>query len=70
MKLGELTGIHVFGADGYVCMGQQVVNPRTLFFSLPYIQWYATNCYMQEAMTGSAPKPIQVYHQGYKGSDP
>jgi hypothetical protein len=25
---------------------------------------------MQEAVTGSAPKPIQLYHQGYKGSDP
>jgi hypothetical protein len=25
---------------------------------------------MQEAVTSSAPKPIQLYHQGYKGSDP
>jgi hypothetical protein len=37
-EVRELTGIHAFGADGYVCMGQQVVNPHTLFFSLPYIQ--------------------------------
>jgi hypothetical protein len=25
---------------------------------------------MQEAVTGSTPKPIQLYRQGYKGSDP
>jgi hypothetical protein len=25
---------------------------------------------MQEAVTGSGPKPIQLYRQGYKGSDP
>jgi hypothetical protein len=25
---------------------------------------------MQEAVTGSAPKPIQLYRQVYKGSDP
>jgi hypothetical protein len=25
---------------------------------------------MQEVVTGSAPKPIQLYHQGYMGSDP
>jgi hypothetical protein len=27
-KSGELTGTHTFGADGNVCMGQQVVNPH------------------------------------------
>jgi hypothetical protein len=27
-KLGELTGTHAFGTDGYVHMGQRVVNPR------------------------------------------
>jgi hypothetical protein len=25
---------------------------------------------MQEAVIDSAPKPIQLYHQGYKGLDP
>jgi hypothetical protein len=25
---------------------------------------------MQKVVIGSAPKPIQLYHQGYKGSDP
>jgi hypothetical protein len=25
---------------------------------------------MQEIEIGSAPKPIQLFHQGYKGSDP
>jgi hypothetical protein len=25
---------------------------------------------MQKAITGFASKPIQLYHQGYKGSDP
>jgi hypothetical protein len=25
---------------------------------------------MQEAETGSLPKPIALFHQGYKGSDP
>jgi hypothetical protein len=25
---------------------------------------------MQEDKTGSAPKPIQLYRQGYKGLDP
>jgi hypothetical protein len=25
---------------------------------------------MQEVVTGSAPKPIQLYRRGYKGSDP
>jgi hypothetical protein len=25
---------------------------------------------MQEAVTDSGPKPIQLYRQGYKGSDP
>jgi hypothetical protein len=25
---------------------------------------------MQETETGSAPKPIQLFRQGYKGSDP
>jgi hypothetical protein len=25
---------------------------------------------MQQAVIGSAPKPIQLYRQGYKGSDP
>jgi hypothetical protein len=25
---------------------------------------------MQEAETGSVPKPIQLYRQGYKGSNP
>jgi hypothetical protein len=33
----EVTRTHAFGADGYFCMGQQVVNP-CVFFSLPYIQ--------------------------------
>jgi hypothetical protein len=27
-KSGELTETHTFGANGYVHMGQQVVNPR------------------------------------------
>jgi hypothetical protein len=27
-KSGELTRTHVFGADGYVCMGQRVLNPH------------------------------------------
>jgi hypothetical protein len=36
-KSGELTGTHVFGVDGYVRMGQQVVNPCIYSFSLPYI---------------------------------
>ena len=27
-KSGELTGTHVFGVDGYVCMGQRMVNPH------------------------------------------
>jgi hypothetical protein len=27
-KSRELTGTHTFGADGYICMGQRVVNPR------------------------------------------
>jgi hypothetical protein len=27
-KSGELTGRHAFGADGYVRMGQRVVNPH------------------------------------------
>jgi hypothetical protein len=27
-KLGELIGAHAFGADGYVRMGQRVINPR------------------------------------------
>jgi hypothetical protein len=27
-KLRELTGTQVFGADGYVCMGQRIVNPH------------------------------------------
>jgi hypothetical protein len=31
-KLGELTGTHAFGADGYVHMGQRVVNPCIIFF--------------------------------------
>jgi hypothetical protein len=43
-------------------MVQQMVNPN--------IQWYATNCYMQESETGSTPKPIQLFRQGYNGSDP
>jgi hypothetical protein len=34
------------------------------------MQWYATNCYMQEAEIGSLPKPIHLFHQGYKGLDP
>jgi hypothetical protein len=34
------------------------------------MQWYATNCYMQEAETGSLPKRIDLFHQGCKGSDP
>jgi hypothetical protein len=25
---------------------------------------------MQEVETGSLPKPIHMFHQGYKGSDP
>jgi hypothetical protein len=25
---------------------------------------------MYEAVIGSAPRPIQLFHQGYKGSDP
>jgi hypothetical protein len=32
-KLEELTTPHTFGANGYVCMGQQVVNPHIYFFS-------------------------------------
>jgi hypothetical protein len=31
-KSGELTETHVFGADGYVRMGQRMVNPH-IFFS-------------------------------------
>jgi hypothetical protein len=31
-KSEELTGTHAFGADGYVCMGQRVVNPLIYFF--------------------------------------
>jgi hypothetical protein len=31
-KSRELTRTHAFGADGYVCMGQQMVNPH-IFFS-------------------------------------
>jgi hypothetical protein len=27
-KSGELTGTHTFGTDGYVCMGQRMVNPQ------------------------------------------
>jgi hypothetical protein len=31
-KLGELTRTHAFGADGYICMGQRVVNLHISFF--------------------------------------
>jgi hypothetical protein len=27
-EVRELTGTHVFGANGYVCMGQRMVNPH------------------------------------------
>jgi hypothetical protein len=27
-KAGELTGIHAFGANGYVCMSQRMANPH------------------------------------------
>jgi hypothetical protein len=27
-KSGELTGTHVFEADGYICMGQRMINPH------------------------------------------
>jgi hypothetical protein len=27
-KSGEFTGTHAFGVDGYVCMGQRMVNPH------------------------------------------
>jgi hypothetical protein len=30
-KLEELTGTHMFVADGYVRMGQRVVNPHIFF---------------------------------------
>jgi hypothetical protein len=40
-KSGELTGTHTFGADGNVCMGQQVVNPHIYFF----INIYTMICY-------------------------
>jgi hypothetical protein len=43
-KSEELTRTHVFGPDGYICMGQRIVNPH--IFLLPYIQGHATNCYM------------------------
>jgi hypothetical protein len=37
----ELIGTHAFGADEYVCMGQQVVNPHICFF----ITIYTMICY-------------------------
>jgi hypothetical protein len=40
-KSWELTGTHVFGVDGYVRMGQRVVNPRIYFF----INIYTMICY-------------------------
>jgi hypothetical protein len=40
-KSGELTGTHVFGADGYVRMGQRMVNHHIFFF----INIYTMICY-------------------------
>jgi hypothetical protein len=27
-KSGEFTGTHTFGVNGYICMGQRMVNPH------------------------------------------
>jgi hypothetical protein len=40
-KSGEVTAPHTFGADGYIRMGQRVVNPHICFF----ITIYAMICY-------------------------
>jgi hypothetical protein len=32
-KSGEFTETHVFGADGYVCMDQRMVNSHIYFYS-------------------------------------
>jgi hypothetical protein len=41
-----------------------------IIFFHNHMQWYVTNCYMQEAEIGSLPRPTHLYRQGYKGSNP
>jgi hypothetical protein len=40
-KSGAVSGTHAFGPDGYVRMGQQMVNPHIYFF----INIYTMICY-------------------------
>jgi hypothetical protein len=39
-KSGEVTETHTFGGDGYVSMGQRMVNPHIFFINIYTMIYY------------------------------